>query len=112
MGAIHDTMNNTRPFEDWRNCAYCDGFKYGILDLLDSYETLGQVKLQVERELFDHLDESPRRQIEEMANGQANGVSSENALSVIEWIMLGNPLRRTTVGPNADYAPGTIVVDT
>jgi hypothetical protein len=112
LGAILDTMNNTRPFEDWRGCAYCDGFKYGILDLLDSYDTLGQVKLQVERELLNHLDEIPRRQVQEMAEGQANSVSSENALSVIEWVMLGNPLRRATVGPNADYSPGTIVADT
>ncbi|RDE11424.1 MAG: hypothetical protein C4K47_09870 [Candidatus Thorarchaeota archaeon] len=112
LGASLDTMNNTRSFDDWRYCAYCDGYKYGILDLLDSYETLGQVKLQVDREIFNHLDESPRHQIEDIKNHQSQDLSSENALSAIEWVMLGNPVRRTTVGPNADYNPGKITVDT
>lgn len=112
LGATLDTMNNTLPFDDWRDCAYSDGYKYGILDLLHSYETLGEVKLNVDRELLGHLDQSPRREVEDVKEGKTDQVYSENAVSTIEWIMLGNPLRRTTVGLNADYSPGRILVDT
>jgi len=112
LGATMDTMNNIRPFDDWRDCAYCDGYKFGLLDLLHSYNRLGQVKLQVDRELLEHLDPNAQREIEGVSKGQSSDIVSENALSVIEWVFYGNPMRGTTVGPNADYTPGKLIVDT
>ncbi|RDE17255.1 MAG: hypothetical protein C4K49_03560 [Candidatus Thorarchaeota archaeon] len=112
LGATMDTMNNIKPFDDWPDCAYCDGYKFGLLDLLDSYDRLGQVKLQVERVLLEHLNPNAQREIESVGKSQSSDIESENALSVIEWVFFGNPMRYTTVGPNADYTPGKLIVDT
>ncbi len=112
IGSTMDTINNRVPFDNWRKCAYADGYKYGILDLLDSKAFIGQVKLGVDREIYENLDQRHKMEIEKISTGITADVSSENVLSVLEWIMCGNPLRSTTVGPNADYTPGTIIVDT
>jgi len=112
IGATLDTMNNTEPFENWNDCAFSDGWKYGFLDLLDSHDLIGQVKTQVDRALHEHLDAKYKREIDNISSGKSNELESSQAVSTIEWVLFGNPLRRTTVGPNADFDPGTIVVDT
>ena len=70
------------------------------------------MKLHVDREIFKNLDSQFAKEIEGIRKGQTTKLSSEKVLSVIEWILFGNPLRRTTVGPNADYTPGRLIVDT
>ncbi|NWF96581.1 MAG: hypothetical protein HXY34_10620 [Candidatus Thorarchaeota archaeon] len=112
IGSTLDTMNNTRPFDDWRDCAYADGYKFGFMDLLDSNGLIGQVKLGVDRAIFEHLGTAETAEIEAIRTGRGTELKSEKALSAIEWVMYGNPLRRTTVGPNADFKPGRIIVDT
>ena len=112
IGATLDTMNNTESFENWKDCAFSDGWKYGFLDLLDTYDLIGQVKTQVDRALHAHLDEKYKREIDNIRNGKSNELESSQAVSTVEWVLFGNPLRRTTVGPHADFSPGTIVVDT
>jgi hypothetical protein len=112
IGATLDTMNNTEPFENWNDCAFSDGWKYGFLDLLDSHDLIGQVKTQVDRALHEHLDAKYKREIANISSGKSNELESSQAVSTIEWVLFGNPLRRTTVGPDADFSPGTIVVDT
>ena len=112
IGATLDTMNNTEPFENWKDCAFSDGWKYGFLDLLDSHDLIGQVKTQVDRALHEHLDAKYKREIDNISSGKSNELESSQAVSIVEWVLFGNPLRRTTVGPNADFTPGTIVVDT
>ena len=112
IGATLDTMNNVEPFDDWKTCAFCDGWKFGFLDLLDTHELIGEVKLAVDKTLTENLDSKVFTELENVRNGETNALTIDNAVSVAEWMLFGNPLRSSTVGPNADYTPGKIVVDT
>ncbi|NOR39492.1 MAG: hypothetical protein GQ580_07890 [Candidatus Thorarchaeota archaeon] len=62
--------------------------------------------------MHEHLDAKYKREINNISSGKSNELESSQAVSTVEWVLFGNPLRRTTVGPNADFNPGTIVVDT
>ena len=67
------------------------------------------------RENMYHIIERGRDamdELESVRNGNTNTLTNDHAVSVCEWMLFGNPLRPTTVGPNADYSPGRIVVDT
>ncbi|MFW9849868.1 MAG: C25 family cysteine peptidase [Candidatus Thorarchaeota archaeon] len=112
IGSTLDTLNNITPFDDWRQCAFADGWKFGFLDLLDSHELIGEVKLGVDRGITENLDESISKEIEAINQGKSSEIHSDEAVSTLEWVLFGNPLRRTTVGPNADYKPGVLIVDT
>jgi len=112
IGSTLDTLNNIEPFDDWRACPYCDGWKFGFLDLLDTYELIGQVKVTVDREIASNLDRDVMSELENIRNGTTNTLTNDNAVSVCEWVLFGNPLRPSTVGPNANYSPGKIIVDT
>ncbi|MBD3406835.1 MAG: hypothetical protein GF411_12030 [Candidatus Lokiarchaeota archaeon] len=112
IGSTLDTMNNIDEYDDWKDCPYADGWKFGFLDLLDSYDLIGQVKTQVDRELFSRLSQPAKLQIEAIRRSDSHEITDDTALSVVEWVLYGNPLRRTTVGPDADYTPGRLLVDT
>ncbi|MFW9964838.1 MAG: hypothetical protein ACFFCX_14815, partial [Candidatus Sifarchaeia archaeon] len=112
IGATLDTMNNMKPFDDWRACAYCDGWKFGFLDLLDSYELIGEVKVAVDKTLTENLEPKVFDELEKVRNGETTTLTIDNAVSTVEWILFGNPLRRTTVGQNANFTPGKLIVDT
>ncbi len=112
IGATLDTVNNIEPFDDWRDCAFCDGWKFGFLDLLDTYELIGQVKLAVDVGIYERLLDEVKTEIEGVRLGIDSEIKTDNALTMLEWILFGNPLRRTTVGPDADFTPGRLIVDT
>ena len=112
IGATLDTMNNVETFDDWRQCAYADGWKFGFLDYLDTYELIGQVKMYVDREITTHLKLEVMKELEQLNRGASTKIESDQALSTIEWVLFGNPLRSTTVGPDANYTPTKLVVDT
>jgi hypothetical protein len=112
VGASLDTLNNFRPFDNWRFCAYADGWKYGFMDLLDSYCTIGEVKVNVEKEMYAYLAPSVKKEVEALGAGDQSKIESDEALTMVEWLLFGNPLRKTTVGLNADYRPTRIPVDT
>ncbi len=112
IGSTLDTLNNPDPFDDWRQCAYADGFKFGFMDLLDSFDQIGQVKLAVDKGIAENLEQSIKDEILRIRKGETSTMSSNQAVSAIEWVLFGNPLRRSTVGSNADYTPGQILVDT
>jgi hypothetical protein len=112
IGSTFETMNNLEPYDDWRDCAYCDGWKFGFLDLLDTYELIGEVKVNVDSEMTKRLTPAVLAELEKVRNGTTNSVTSDQAITVCEWGLFGNPLRRTAVGPNANYTPGRIIVDT
>jgi hypothetical protein len=112
VGATLDTMNNTRPYDDWRDCPYCDGYKFGILDLLDSYPHIGEVKVSVDRSIYEHLGQKYKTEIEQLRTGETHELQFDEVVSTLEWTLFGNPLRRTTVGPHADFTPGRLTVDT
>ncbi|MHA2362109.1 MAG: hypothetical protein ACXAB6_09325, partial [Candidatus Thorarchaeota archaeon] len=98
--------------DDWRLCPYADGWKFGFLDLLDTYPLIGQVKLGVDQGLTEKLDRKIMNEIDVIRSGDTTHLESEQATSIVEWVLFGNPLRRTTVGPNANYSPGQLIVDT
>ncbi|NHJ13809.1 MAG: hypothetical protein EAX95_09030 [Candidatus Thorarchaeota archaeon] len=112
IGATLETLNNVQPFDDWKNCAYADGWKFGFMDLLDSKPLIGEVKLGVDEAIYQNLDQSVKNEIERIRLGESYEIKSDNALSAVEWVLFGNPLRRTTVGPRADFSPGQLIVDT
>jgi hypothetical protein len=112
IGSTLDTLNNIQPFDDWRQCAYSDGWKFGFMDLLDSYDLIGEVKVSVDKEITRNLAAGPVREIDQIRSGQTSVIQSDEALSTVEWTFFGNPMRRSTVGPNADYSPGKLIVDT
>lgn len=112
IGATLDTMNNMEPFSDWKSCPYCDGWKFGFLDELDSHELIGEVKIAVDRTLTEHLDSKFLKEIETIRKGETTTLTHDSVVSIVEWALFGNPLRSTTVGPNANYTPGLIAVDT
>lgn len=112
IGATLDTMNNVEPFDSWKMCPYCDGWKFGFLDELDSHELIGEVKIAVDRALTENLDRKVFAELENVRKGETTTFTLDQAVSVSEWVLFGNPLRSTTVGPNANYTPGLIVVDT
>ncbi|MFX1481873.1 MAG: hypothetical protein ACFFCP_01645 [Promethearchaeota archaeon] len=112
IGATLDTMNNIEPFTNWKMCPYCDGWKFGFLDELDSHDRIGQVKLAVDRAITENLDNKILKEIEKVRTGETTTLSLDQAVSTVEWVLFGNPLRRTTVGPDANYTPGLIPVDT
>ncbi|MGY5863115.1 MAG: hypothetical protein RTV41_00780 [Candidatus Thorarchaeota archaeon] len=112
IGATLDTMNNIEPFDDWKMCPYCDGWKFGFLDELDSHELIGEVKIAVDKALAENVEPKVLTELENVRNGSTTTLTLAHAVSVSEWVLFGNPLRSTTVGPNANYTPGLIVVDT
>ncbi|MHA1577457.1 MAG: hypothetical protein ACTSU3_08865 [Candidatus Thorarchaeota archaeon] len=112
IGATLETMNNVEPFDDWRLCAYADGWKFGFLDYLDTYDLIGQVKLYVDREITTHLAQKERKELDQINRGITTKIESDHTLSTIEWVLFGNPLRNTTVGPDANFTPGKVLVDT
>lgn len=112
IGATLDTMNNIEPFDDWRTCAYSDGWKIGFLDFLDSHELIGEVKLAVDKALTENLESKVFAELENVRKGETTTLTIDQAVSTVEWMLFGNPLRKTTIGPNADFTPGRLVVDT
>lgn len=112
IGSTLDTMNNLEPFDNWRDCPYCDGWKFGFLDLLDSHAFIGEVKVSVDRAITENLQSDVLNELESIRTGKTNTLTSDQAVSACEWVLFGNPLRPTTVGPNADYTPGKLIVDT
>ncbi len=112
IGATLDTINNSQSFAEWRDCAFADGWKFGFLDLLDTYDMIGQVKVNVDRGIYERLDKSILQEIERVRTGEDPKTKTAEALSTLEWTLFGNPIRRTTVGPDANFTPGRIGVDT
>ncbi len=112
IGSTLDTLNNTQPFDDWRNCPYADGWKFGFLDLLDSFDHIGEVKIAVDRALVENVATGVTNELDNIRQGNSNDLTTEHSASISEWVLYGNPLRRTTVGPNASFTPGHLIVDT
>jgi len=112
IGSTLETMNNLEPSDDWRMCPYSDGVKFGFLDLLDSLEMVGEVKVTVDREIARNLSPRVLGDLQNVRNGKSNTLTEDQAVSACEWVLFGNPLRKTPVGPNASYTPGRILVDT
>ena len=70
------------------------------------------MKLAVDKTLTENLEPKVFAELENVRKGETNTLTIDNAVSVSEWMLFGNPLRSSTVGPNAHFTPGKIVVDT
>lgn len=112
IGSTLDTLNNIEQFDTWRACPYADGWKFGFLDLLDSYDSIGEVKLGVDQGITENLSPGISQEIDSIRKGDSTDIKNDETVSTIEWVLFGNPLRRSTRGPNADYEPGPLIVDT
>ena len=97
LGATSLTYNNKKEFDHWENCHYCDGVKYGILDLLEKKQNLGEVKLTVDKTLFETLPTSKQSKILALNRNIGMNIDDSEIISTIQWILFGNPLRPVTV---------------
>ncbi|MFX1452716.1 MAG: hypothetical protein ACFFCM_17895 [Promethearchaeota archaeon] len=110
IGATSLTYNNKIEYKSWRDCHYCDGVKYGILDLLESKKTLGDVKLEVDKTLFETLPASKQKKILELNKRSGISIRDAEIISTIQWIYFGNPLRPVTVGVKPSFKVSIIPV--
>ena len=78
----------------------------------NSHAFIGEVKVSVDRAITENLQSDVLNELESIRTGKTNTLTSDQAVSACEWVLFGNPLRPTTVGPNADYTPGKLIVDT
>ncbi|MFX0208334.1 MAG: hypothetical protein ACFFDT_20285 [Candidatus Hodarchaeota archaeon] len=98
VGSTTSTYNNDSECDSWETCHFCDGYKYGFLDLLDSYKTIGEVKRNVDAGLISTLDLEDLKHYESLLNKKIRGPETVALLTTIQNILFGNPNRPTTVG--------------
>ncbi|MHA1380359.1 MAG: hypothetical protein ACTSRG_18495 [Candidatus Helarchaeota archaeon] len=110
VGATSLTYNNKKEYDSWENCHYCDGVKYGFLDLLEKKKNIGEVKLTVDKILFETLPASKKRIIKELKKKNKIKINDAEIVSTIQWLLFGNPLRPVTVGIKPAFKVGTIPV--
>ena len=103
LGATSPTYNNPRVYRNWMTCHYCDGYKYGVLDSLDSCDTVGEVKVKVDRELFNTLNEKQQKEILDLEEGARERIDDIEVLATIQFMLFGNPQRPATVGKRASF---------
>ncbi len=103
VGSTSLTYNNKVEYDNWEHCHYCDGVKYGILDLLEKKTNLGEVKLAVDKTLFETLPASKQKKIEDLNKKDKLIVNDPEITSTIQWILFGNPLRPVTVGVSPSF---------
>ena len=103
IGATSLTYNNRIEYDSWENCFTSDGYKYGILDLLGKKPTLGEVKLTVDKILFETLPASKQKKIMELNRKNGMNINDAEIISTIQWIFFGNPLRPVTVGVEPSF---------
>jgi hypothetical protein len=103
VGATSLTYNNKIEYETWENCHFCDGIKYGVLDLLGRKKTLGEVKLAVVKTLFETLPASKQKKIMELTRKSSMNINDAEIISTIQWMFFGNPLRPVTVGVKPSF---------
>jgi len=103
LGATADTFNNTEEYYEWKECHFCDGYKYGVLEGLTKFKTIGEVKLHVEKELFETLNDTQQKQIIALEEGHKKEVKDIEVLSTIEFMLFGNPDRPVVVGKKYSF---------
>ncbi|MFX0197366.1 MAG: hypothetical protein ACFFCW_14675 [Candidatus Hodarchaeota archaeon] len=101
VGSTTPTYNNNIEYDSWQTCHFCDGYKYGFLDLLDSRDTIGEVKRDVDAGLIATLDRDNHKQYEILLLGKKREPKTVTLLSTIQNLLLGNPNRPKTVGAGA-----------
>jgi len=101
VGSTSPTYNNNRECDSWDTCHTCDGFKYGFLDLLDSRDTIGSVKRDVEAKFLSTLPNDDCKKYTALLHKKKSEIKSVALLSSIQNILFGNPNRPTTVGAGA-----------
>ena len=81
------------------------------LDKDELYHTISE-KVEVDKEIASRLDSVVMKEVESISKSDTKKMEQDQAVSTIEWVLYGNPIRRTPVGPNADFTPGRLIVDT
>jgi hypothetical protein len=98
VGSTTSTYNNDSECDSWETCHFCDGYKYGFLDLLDSCNTIGEVKRSVDAGLLSTLDLKDCNQYESLLDNKIHGPETVALLTTIQNMLFGNPNRPTTIG--------------
>ncbi len=101
IGSTTPTYNNGVECDSWKTCHSCDGYKYGLLDLLSSRDTIGEVKRDVDAGLASTMNRNNLKQYKAMLNKNDNDPKTIELLSIIQNLMFGNPNRPVVLGLDA-----------
>jgi len=93
IGASCTTYNGEEPDVSWENDHSCDGIKFGILDQLDKHHTAGDMFSHVIKVLRETLSSSSQKCLMDIQKGKPMEIKDTKIISVIEWVLFGNPLR-------------------
>ena len=109
LGSSSPTFSfmNFQNVEDWKTTPSSDGWKIGLLDLLDEKRNIGEIKIEIENIFSEYLLKKGRHR-EFFDNFRMNRLTKFDQLlssvtPVIQYQLFGNPLRFSTVGIEADF---------
>lgn len=113
-GATSPSANNPREFASWRSCAFADGVKIGLLDLMDEVKTIGEVQREINKTLFESLSSSNKSLIRQAMSNSISGqeITQQEVATILQFNLFGNPERPVVVGIDPDFDAGIIHYDT
>ncbi len=97
-GSTTITINNGKECESWDECPFCDGQKYGILEMLERSKTVGEASVKVHKSLIEKLPKKLYKNYESLLKGKSKRVEQEELLGCIQFVLFGNPNRPEAVG--------------
>jgi len=97
-GSTTITINNSKECDSWEECPFCDGQKYGLLEMLERSKTVGEASIKVHRGLIENLPKKLFKKYEELLKGKLRRIQQEELLGCIQFVLFGNPNRPEAVG--------------
>ncbi len=113
-GATSPSANNPREFSSWRACAFADGIKIGMLDLMDEVQTIGEVQMGVNKAIYSSLSDTHKNLLERALEKPLEGIEipDQEVATLLQFNLFGNPERPVVVGIDPDFDSGVIHLDT
>lgn len=93
IGATCMTYNNKHTADEWELDHSCEGIKYGILNQLNKNGYIGDMLNHVLKSLMESLPPSSKNVLSEIEKGKPLEINNKKVISIIQWILFGNPLR-------------------
>ncbi len=97
-GSTTITINNSEECDSWEECPFCDGQKYGLLEMLERSKTVGEASVRVHRGLIKNLPKKLYKKYEALLKGKMRRIQQEELLGCIQFVLFGNPNRPEAVG--------------
>lgn len=97
-GSTAITINNSKECDSWEECPYCDGQKYGMLEMLERSKTVGEASVKVHKSLIENLPKKLFKKYEALLKGKLRRIQEEELLGCIQFVLFGNPNRPEVVG--------------